>query len=78
MLDNMPEPPEIFQLIENQNVEKSEMYKTFNMGIGFCVIAPEDEPHRIDEIFKKHSLKSRQIGTIVEKKGVFVDSLRIA
>ncbi len=78
MLDNMPEPPEIFQLIENEDVEKQEMYKTFNMGVGFCLIAPEEEGERIDEIFKKHGLKSRQIGNIIEKKGVFVDSLRIA
>ena len=77
-LDNMPEPPEIFQLIENEDVEKQEMYKTFNMGVGFCLITPEEEGERIDEIFKKHGLKSRQIGSIIEKKGVFVDSLRIA
>ncbi len=78
LLDNMPEPPEIFQMIENENVEKSEMYKTFNMGIGFCIIAPEEEGEQIDEIFKKNGLKSRQIGSIIEKKGVFVDSLKIA
>jgi phosphoribosylformylglycinamidine cyclo-ligase len=78
MLDNMPEPPEIFQLIENEDVEKEEMYKTFNMGIGFCLIAQEEDGELIDDIFKKHGLKSRQIGSIIEKKGVFVDSLRIA
>ena len=78
MIDNMPEPPEIFQLIENEDVEKEEMYKTFNMGIGFCIIAPEEEGELIENIFKKHGLKSRQIGSIVEKKGVIVDSLRIA
>ena len=78
MLDNMPEPSEIFQLIENEDVEKAEMYKTFNMGIGFCVIAPEDEEEQIEEIFKKHGLKSRQVGNIIEKKGVFINSLRIA
>jgi len=77
VLDNMPEPPEIFQLIENEDVQKEEMYKTFNMGIGFCLIAPEEEGEQIEEIFKKHGLKSRQIGTIVEKRGVFVDSLKI-
>ncbi|MDE1866301.1 MAG: phosphoribosylformylglycinamidine cyclo-ligase, partial [Thaumarchaeota archaeon] len=65
-------------LIENQDVEKEEMYKTFNMGIGFCVIAPEDEEERIDEIFKKYGLQSRQIGEIKGKNGVFVDSLKIA
>ena len=78
MIDNMPEPPEIFQLIENQDVEKEEMYKTFNMGIGFCLIAPEEDGELIENIFKKHGLKSRQIGRIIEKKGVFVDSLKIA
>ena len=78
MLDNMPEPPGIFQLIENEDVERQEMYKTFNMGVGFCLIAPEEEGERIDEIFKKNGLKSRQIGSIIEKRGVFVDSLRIA
>ncbi len=78
LLDNMPEPPEVFQMIENEDVEKAEMYKTFNMGIGFCVIAPEEEEELIDDIFKKHGLKSRQIGTIIEKKGVFMNSLKIA
>ena len=78
LLDNMLDPPEIFQMIEDQDVEKTEMYKTFNMGIGFCLIVPEEEEERIEEIFKKHGLKSRPIGSIVEKKGVFVNSLKIA
>ncbi len=78
VIDNLPEPPEIFQLIENQDVEKEEMYKTFNMGIGFCVIAPEEEEERVDEIFKKYGLQSRQIGEVTDKKGVFVDSRKIA
>ena len=78
MIDNLPEPPPIFQLIENQDVEKEEMYKTFNMGIGFCLIASEDEEEIINEIFKKHGLSSRQIGKIIDKKGVYVDTVRIA
>ncbi len=78
VLDNLPEPPPIFQLIENQDVEKDEMYKTFNMGIGLCVIASEDEEEYINEIFNKHGLHSRQIGKIIEKKGVYIDSMRIA
>jgi phosphoribosylformylglycinamidine cyclo-ligase len=78
MLNNLPEPPEIFQIIENQDVEKEEMYKTFNMGIGFCLIVPEEEGERVDEIFKKHGMTSRQIGEIIEKKGVYADSLKIA
>ncbi len=78
LLDNLPEPPEIFQIIENQDVEKEERYKTFNMGIGFCLVVPEEESERVDEIFKKHGMTSRQIGEITEKKGVYIDSLKIA
>ncbi|MEO9276579.1 MAG: phosphoribosylformylglycinamidine cyclo-ligase [Nitrososphaera sp.] len=78
VIDNLPEPPPIFQLIENQDVEKKEMYKTFNMGIGFCLIASEDEEEIINEVFKKYGFHSRQIGRITEKKGVYIDTMRIA
>lgn len=78
MLDNLPEPSPIFQIIHNHGVAKDEMYKTFNMGVGFCIIAPREEEARISQIFKKHGFYNRQIGKIVEKKGVFIDKLRIA
>ena len=78
VLDSLPEPPEIFHLIENQGVEKEEMYKTFNMGIGFCLIAPGEEERKILNIFRKHGLESEKIGRIEDRKGVFIDSLKIA
>ena len=78
MLDNLPEPPIIFQIIHNHGVEREEMYKTFNMGIGFCIIAPKEEEARIGQIFKKHGFHNRQIGKIIEKNGVFIDKLRLA
>ena len=78
MLDNLPEPLPIFQIIENEGVDKEEMYKTFNMGIGFCLISPKGEEQRISQIFKKHGFQSRQIGKIIEKKGVYINKLRIS
>ena len=33
LLDQMATPPPIFQIIENEGVNRQEMYKTFNMGI---------------------------------------------
>lgn len=78
MLDQMPEPPKIMQLIEDSGVSKEEMYKTFNMGIGFCVISSKNNIERIIEICKKHKLKSQVIGSIINKKGVFVNSLKLA
>jgi len=78
LLDNLPIPPLIFQIIENQGVVRKEMYRTFNMGIGFCLIAPKEEELRISQIFKKHGFHNRQIGRIIEKNGVYIDKLRIA
>jgi phosphoribosylformylglycinamidine cyclo-ligase len=77
MLDNLPNPPPIFQIIENQGIRKEEMYKTFNMGIGFCLISPKNEEERIGQIFKKYGFQTRQIGKIIEKKGVYINKLRI-
>lgn len=42
-INNLPEVPEIFKLIYSQDVPLDEMYKVFNMGIGFVVIADEED-----------------------------------
>ncbi len=78
LLDQMPTPPPIFQIIENEGVSRQEMYKTFNMGIGFCVIAPKNEEGQINSTFKKFGMKSKRVGKIIAKKGVFVNSLKLA
>ena len=78
LLDQMPTPPPIFQIIENEGVGRQEMYKTFNMGIGFCVIAPKNEEGQINSTFKKFGMKSKRVGKIIAKKGVFVNSLKLA
>jgi phosphoribosylformylglycinamidine cyclo-ligase len=78
VLDSMPNPPKIMQLIQNSGVSEDEMYKTFNMGIGFCVIAPMSNAEKIISICKKHRLGSHVVGFISNKKGVFVNSKRLA
>ncbi len=78
LLDNIPYAPQIFQQIQDQGVKREEMYKTFNMGIGFCLIAPNSETEKIGKVFKKHGFVANPIGKIVEKKGVYIDRLKIA
>jgi phosphoribosylformylglycinamidine cyclo-ligase len=78
VLDSMPEPPKIMQLIQDLGVREDEMYKTFNMGIGFCVVAPKGNSEQIISICKKYKLKSQVIGSISNKKGVFVNSKKLA
>ena len=77
-LDSLPKTPPLMQLIEDQGVKQEEMYKTFNMGIGFCVITPKSEVSKIKSICKKHKIKNQEIGNIINKTGVFVNSKKIA
>ena len=45
---------EIFEKLE-ELVGEDESYKTFNMGVGFCIIAPKKNIEEIFEICKKYS-----------------------
>lgn len=77
-LDSLPKTPALMQLIEDTGVKNEEMYKTFNMGIGFCIISPENQVRGIHKIFSKHKMKSYEIGRISKNKGVFINKLKIA
>ncbi len=77
-IDSLPKIPPIMSLIQEQGIKSKEMYKTFNMGIGFCVITPRDQVEQIKSIFKKHKISSQEIGHITPKKGVKVNSIKIA
>ena len=77
-LNNLPKTPPLMQLIQDCGIENKEMYQTFNMGIGFCVISPKDNVKKIRAIFKKHKFTTYEIGKITSKKGVFVNSKKIA
>jgi len=71
LLDEVPELPEIFKLIQKEgNISDRELYRTFNCGIGFCVIVPENETEKVIDICKKHEINARKIGKVVEEKDV--------
>lgn len=60
---NLPEPQEIFKLIYNQNVPLEEMYKVFNMGIGFVVVTKEKDAEKVLNTLNKYC-KSYKIGKV--------------
>lgn len=78
-LDSMPEPPQIFKLIQRLGrVTDREMYRTFNMGVGFCIIAPKEESQRVKEICEDRGVACRRVGEVVEEPGVFVKGVKVA
>ena len=68
-LDKLPDSHGIFKQIQvDGHVETKEMYRTFNMGIGFCIILPKHHVDRVISIFEKYNMACRQIGIISDKK----------
>lgn len=60
---DLPEPQEIFKLIYDQNVSLDEMYKVFNMGIGFVVIVKEEDSEKTLDILNEYC-ESYNIGKV--------------
>ena len=77
-IDNMPKPLPIFTLIQDEGkISDLEMYRTFNMGIGFCIIASSIESEKIQKILRQHRINSTKIGEIVKDPGVFIGGLKV-
>ncbi len=65
-------PQPIFRFLQEEGgVENAEMYKTFNMGMGFVVVLPKNEA---DDASKM--LGGKIVGEIVDE-GIFVEGMEI-
>ncbi len=66
-IDNLPEPASIFKSIYSFDVPLEEMYRVFNMGIGFVVIVPAHDADKTINVIKKYN-KAYKIGTVVDNE----------
>jgi phosphoribosylformylglycinamidine cyclo-ligase len=74
----LPEPHPIFRLIEREaNVPRREMYRVYNMGIGFCLVVSHRDDHaaRALEILKRYDAECYEIGRVVKapKQAVVIE-----
>lgn len=73
VLDKPLKPQKIFRFIQELgNIEDAEMYRTFNMGMGFIVIVPEKEVEKVKELIEAY-----EVGYVEEGEGVFVEGMRL-
>ena len=70
-ITNLPEVPDIFKLIYEQDVDIKEMYKVFNMGIGFVVITTENEAEKIMNTLNEYC-KCQIIGKVTDEEKIKV------
>jgi phosphoribosylformylglycinamidine cyclo-ligase len=65
-IDRLFDPPPIFALIQRYaNVEDSEMFEVFNMGVGFCYVVDPDDVALTISILEDHGRKAKPIGYAV-------------
>jgi phosphoribosylformylglycinamidine cyclo-ligase len=73
-IDFLPEPQQIFKVIQELgNISNREMYRTFNMGVGFCIVVEEKDASKVIKICEKHGTKAFRIGEVVEEEGVRIE-----
>src|SRR5690606_26283009 len=58
------ERPQVFDLIEGRGVPRDEMFRVFNMGIGFCLVVARDSA---EEVLR---LGGSLVGEVVAGSGV--------
>ncbi|RPF74074.1 MAG: phosphoribosylformylglycinamidine cyclo-ligase [Rickettsiales bacterium TMED289] len=51
---NKIKPKKIFNWIKNKNISDNEMIKTFNCGVGFCIIVSKKNIFKIKKFFSKN------------------------
>jgi phosphoribosylformylglycinamidine cyclo-ligase len=71
--DPLPVPPVFTWLQEQGEIDPVEMYRTFNMGMGFAYILPENEAGAVRRLIPG----SRVVGEIVEEPGITVKGLPV-
>ncbi len=66
-IDSLPEIPRIFKLIQDVGaIEETEMYRVFNMGVGFVVMVPSEICDDALRVIIGAGHRAQRIGTVVE------------
>lgn len=59
--------PKVFEWLQQQaDIETSEMYNVFNMGIGYTVIVNKEDVYKTLDVLKEQDIAAYQIGEIVK------------
>ena len=82
IIHSLPEPHPIFDVIQRElKVSTEEMYRVYNMGIGFSLVVSHRGDHaaRATEILKRHNIDCYEIGRTVPdpEKSVVIEPVKL-
>lgn len=66
--NSWPFPP-IFNLLQSNGIAESEMYRVFNMGVGYIIIAPSNVADKVIKHLRNNNENATIIGQLVEGSG---------
>lgn len=71
--NNVPVKP-IFKIMQAEaNIPEQEMYNTFNMGIGMCIVCSKENKDEVIEVVSSFGEKAHIIGQLIKGEGVSFD-----
>jgi phosphoribosylformylglycinamidine cyclo-ligase len=66
VIDALPPEPPIFSLIRQYgDVSYAEMFRVYNMGVGFCIVVPPAAVDRVFSVMRAHGRAAFRIGHVV-------------
>ena len=68
----MPKTVGVMAELEKKVGSDYEFYRTFNAGVGMCVVCPKADASKVMAIAKKHGIGSTVIGKITEGSDVML------
>jgi phosphoribosylformylglycinamidine cyclo-ligase len=73
-IDRLPTTPGIFRIIQKYGrVSNREMYRTFNMGVGFVLISPQRAEDAVIRLLMRHGHNAFDLGRVVKERGIRVN-----
>jgi phosphoribosylformylglycinamidine cyclo-ligase len=73
LLDSMPKTTGVMAELEKKLASEYEFYRTFNAGIGMCVVCPKKDAAKVMEIASSHKIGAKVIGKIIEGNDVVLE-----
>ena len=68
VIETFPAPPPIFSIIQELGgIADPEMFEVFNMGIGFCLVVPENQADRTLELVGSFGKKACRLGHVTDR-----------
>ncbi len=79
----LPKPTKpVFKLIQKFGLlSDREMFRTFNMGIGFVMVVPGEDPEdyeKVADVLKKHKMPHAVIGKVTKVRKILVNGVEVA